>query len=124
MRLEQIKKEPSQWRLLLYLGGVLLETVNIKAIQLDLKKPKLTTIGDFIQNDTNIIKFTLTDNGSVIDLDVIDQILINYKKPNGEIVSRIVTSYKKLQDLLIKSPNYTKNGAFRLLQGATFYNYQ
>ena len=69
-----------------------METVNIKAIQLDLKKPKLTTIGDFIQNDTNIIKFTLTDNGSVIDLDVIDQILINYKKPNGEIVSRIVTA--------------------------------
>ena len=69
-----------------------MEAVNIKAIQLDLKKTKLTTIGDFIQNDTNIIKFTLTDNGSAIDLDVIDQILINYKKPSGEVISRVVTA--------------------------------
>ena len=69
-----------------------METVNIKAIQLDLKNPKLTTIGDFTQNDTNIIKFTLVENGNVISLNNIDQILINYKKPNGEVISRIATA--------------------------------
>ena len=34
-----------------------------------------------------------------------------------EIILRVVTSYKKMQYLLIKSHNYTKNEAFRPLQG-------
>lgn len=69
-----------------------METVNIKAIQLDLKNPKLTTIGDFIQNDTNIIEFTLVENGNVINLNNLDQILINYQKPNKEIITRVATA--------------------------------
>lgn len=92
-----------------------METVNIKTVQLDLKNPKLTTIGDFIQNDTNIIKFAVVKDGSLIDLDVLDQILINYQKPSGEIISRIATAENDVITYQLGTSEMSEHGLGKLV---------
>lgn len=68
-----------------------METINIKNVSVDVRKSQSTTI-EFFQNDTNIIKFTVTDNGATPDLETVDEILVNYARPDGEIFTRLLTA--------------------------------
>lgn len=68
-----------------------METVNIKSVSLDIRQEKFVSV-DFFQNDTNIIKFIVSENGVTPNLSNVDEIMVNYKRPDGEIISRLLES--------------------------------
>jgi hypothetical protein len=67
-----------------------LETSNKRVIAVDLRKNTMIPLPQFIQNDTNIIEFIIKDNGADADLTTIGRIVVNYKRPDNAVVSRLL----------------------------------
>ncbi|MBW3114183.1 glycoside hydrolase family 55 protein, partial [Bacillus sp. MCCB 382] len=67
-----------------------METVNRQSITIDIRKPNLISTPQFIQGDTNIIDFTVKDNGADADLSGIGRIVVNYKRTDKKVTSRLL----------------------------------
>ena len=63
-----------------------------QTITIDLKKNTIIQLPQFIQNDTNVMEFDVKDNGSDADLSNITRIVMNYKRPDKVVVSRLLTA--------------------------------
>lgn len=46
----------------------------------------------FIQQDTNVLEFLVKDNGANADLSNIGRIVVNYKRPDDKVISRLLTA--------------------------------
>lgn len=67
-----------------------MEIKNTQSINIDLKKASVIPLPQFIQNDTNIINFKIKNNGEPADLGQIGRIVLNYKRPDRKVVSRLL----------------------------------
>lgn len=67
-----------------------METINKQQVTIDLKKPNVLSTPQFIQQDSNIIDFKVKDNGVDADLSNISRVVINYKRPDGVVISRLL----------------------------------
>mgnify|MGYP001393497362 CR=1 FL=1 len=67
-----------------------MQTEYKRSITIDLKKSSVIPLPSFVQQDTNIIEFTILDNGEVVDLTTVGRIVVNYKRPDKEIFSRLL----------------------------------
>ncbi|MFD2681219.1 hypothetical protein [Bacillus seohaeanensis] len=68
-----------------------MKTVNKKTVTIDLRQSTVIPLPQFIQNDTNILEFIVKDNRIDADLSNIGRIVVNYKRPDNHIVSRLLT---------------------------------
>ncbi|MGM0807523.1 MAG: hypothetical protein ACQET8_22720, partial [Bacillota bacterium] len=86
-----------------------METVNKQSITIDIRKPNLIAIPQFIQHDTNILEFSIKDNGAAADLSNVGRVVINFKRRDNHIVSRLLEiengkiSYVIGQEEMLKS---------------------
>jgi hypothetical protein len=69
-----------------------MQTVNRQIITIDLKKPSLIQLPQFIQGDTNILEIIIKEDGVDADLNNIGRIVASYRRPDGEEFSRLLTS--------------------------------
>ncbi|WP_139266918.1 BppU family phage baseplate upper protein, partial [Cytobacillus oceanisediminis] len=69
-----------------------METLNKQLIAVDLKKSTMIPLPQFIQNDTNILEIQVKDNGSDADFTNIGKIVVNYKRPDKVVISRLLDS--------------------------------
>jgi hypothetical protein len=67
-----------------------METENRQKVTLDLRKTNLISYPQFIQGDTNIIDFEIKDNGSEADLSSVGKIVVNFKRSDRHVVSRLL----------------------------------
>lgn len=64
-----------------------METINKQTIILDLRQTSTVPIPSFIQHDTNILEIIIKDNGADADLSSIDNVTVNYKRPDGQTLT-------------------------------------
>ncbi|KEF40111.1 hypothetical protein M670_00126 [Schinkia azotoformans MEV2011] len=69
-----------------------MKTINKQTINIDLFKPTIIQLPKFIQGDTNIVEFNVKDNGIDADLNNIGRIVVNYKRPDSTVISRLLTA--------------------------------
>ena len=69
-----------------------MDVVNKKTVVIDIRKPFINAAGTFFQGDTNIIEFIIKDNDIDANLSDITQILANYNRPDGKIISNSLTA--------------------------------
>lgn len=68
-----------------------MEILTSKEIIIDLRKPSFVSTPQFIQQDSNIIEFTVLDNGVEADLESsVGKIVVNYKRPDGHTTTRLL----------------------------------
>jgi hypothetical protein len=67
-----------------------LETKNIQTITIDLRKPTMMQLPQFIQHDTNILEFVILENGEEVDLSNLGKIEVNYKRPDKFEITRLL----------------------------------
>lgn len=68
-----------------------METINKQTITIDTKKYSRIPSPKFIQQDTNILEFIIKENGNTADLSNIERIILNYKRPDGRIISKLLS---------------------------------
>jgi hypothetical protein len=73
-------------------GDSPMDTSNKKSIILDLRQATVAPLPQFVQYDTNILEFVIRDNGANADLSDVDRINVNYKRPDGVVISRLLTA--------------------------------
>ncbi|WP_028392720.1 polysaccharide deacetylase family protein [Bacillus cihuensis] len=69
-----------------------METNNKQSVILDMRLATTVPTPTFIQNDTNILEFVIKDNGAVADLSDVDNITVNFQRPDGVITTRSLTA--------------------------------
>lgn len=69
-----------------------MEVANKKKISVDLRKTKTLSVPFFYQNDTNIIEFEVLDKYEPADLSNVFNILVNFERNDGKVISRTVTA--------------------------------
>lgn len=69
-----------------------MQTKRIQAITIDLYQTTMIPLPQFIQNDTNIIEFTIKENGVAADLSNIGRIVVNYQRSDKKRFSRLLTA--------------------------------
>ena len=69
-----------------------METSALQSVIIDLKKASVLPTPSFIQQDTNIIEFTVKDNGTDADLTNIGKIVVNYKRPDKAVITRLLSA--------------------------------
>jgi lysophospholipase L1-like esterase len=67
------------------------ETRKGLTISIDLKNNSMIPLPQFIQNDTNILDILVKENGADADLSNITRIVVNYKRPDKRVISRLLT---------------------------------
>ncbi|MDC3412520.1 BppU family phage baseplate upper protein [Terrihalobacillus insolitus] len=67
-----------------------MDIINKRTITVDLRQNTVISLPQFIQNDNNIIEFDIKDNGVSADLTNIGRIVVNYKRPDGVAISRLL----------------------------------
>lgn len=65
---------------------------NRQTITVDLRQNTLVPLPRFIQYDTNILEFIVKDNGENVDFSNIGDIVVNFKRPDRKVISRILTA--------------------------------
>ncbi|MBG9586919.1 hypothetical protein [Cytobacillus firmus] len=73
-----------------------METINKQIISVDLKKSTMIPLPQFIQNDTNILEVQVKDNGNEADFTNIGKVVVNYKRPDKLVISRLLTASNNL----------------------------
>jgi hypothetical protein len=68
------------------------QTINKQTITLDLKKITMIPLPQFIQQDTNTIEFIIKENDAAADFSNIGRIVVNYKRPDKKVISRLLTA--------------------------------
>lgn len=66
-----------------------MKAMNTIEVDLDIKINKRECVC-FYQNDTNIIDFITCSGGATCSLNNVDNIIVNYKRPDGKIISRVL----------------------------------
>ncbi|MCM3573275.1 phage baseplate upper protein [Mesobacillus subterraneus] len=69
-----------------------MEVAKKLSITLDLKQTTMIPLPQFIQNDTNILELKIKFNGVDADLSNITRIVVNYKRPDKKVISRLLTA--------------------------------
>ncbi|MBS4191186.1 hypothetical protein KHA94_13435 [Bacillus sp. FJAT-49705] len=69
-----------------------METLTKRSIVIDLKQVNMLPTPQFIQQDSNILEFVVLDNGVDANLENIGKIIVNYKRPDGKVISRLLTA--------------------------------
>jgi glycerophosphoryl diester phosphodiesterase len=69
-----------------------LETLKTQKIIVDLKKPTVIPLPQFIQQDTNILEFEVLDDGAPADLTNINRIVVNFKRQDRKVFSRFLNA--------------------------------
>jgi peptidoglycan/xylan/chitin deacetylase (PgdA/CDA1 family) len=69
-----------------------METLNKQTLEIDLRKQNLITIPQFIQGDTNILEFVMKDNGADADLSNVGKVIVNFKRYDKNVTSRLLTT--------------------------------
>jgi hypothetical protein len=67
-----------------------MQTINKQSITIDLKQTTMIPLPQFIQNDSNILEFTILENGVAADLSNIGRIVVNYKREDKVVVDRLL----------------------------------
>lgn len=67
-----------------------METTNKQSVLIDLKKPNVISTPQFIQQDTNIINFIIKENGVDADFSNIGNVIVNYKRPDGKVITKML----------------------------------
>lgn len=92
-----------------------LEIQNRKTIHLDLKKGSDSTVGlQFIQLDSNAIQFAIEENNITADLSQAGRIVANYKRPDGTVISRILTTNRNIATYTIGAEEMEQEGTGEL----------
>jgi hypothetical protein len=68
-----------------------LETQKKTSLNIDLKQTTMIPMPQFIQQDTNVLEFDIKENGEAADLSNIGRIVVNYKRPDGKVISRLLS---------------------------------
>ncbi|MGD6899346.1 BppU family phage baseplate upper protein [Bacillus infantis] len=68
-----------------------METLKKTSMTIDLKQTTMIPMPQFIQQDTNVLEFEIKENGESADLSNIGRIVVNYKRPDGKVISRLLT---------------------------------
>lgn len=68
-----------------------METRKIQTITIDLKQTSVIPLPSFIQHDTNILEILVKDNEVDADLSNVGRIVVNYKRPDKKVISRLLT---------------------------------
>jgi lysophospholipase L1-like esterase len=69
-----------------------LETLKTHKIIVDLKKPTVIPLPQFIQQDTNVLEFEVLENGEPADLSNINRIVVNFKRQDRRVFSRLLSA--------------------------------
>lgn len=67
-----------------------METLTKRSIIIDLKQATMLSTPQFIQQDSNILEFTVLENGADADLTNIGKIVVNYKRSDKKVISRLL----------------------------------
>ncbi|MFP7447166.1 BppU family phage baseplate upper protein [Bacillus infantis] len=68
-----------------------METQKKTSLSIDLKQTTMIPMPQFIQQDTNVLEFEIKENGEAADLSNIGRIVVNYKRPDGKVISRLLS---------------------------------
>lgn len=69
-----------------------MDAQNKQTIIIDLRRNSTVQLPHFTQFDTNILEFNIKENGVNADLTNVTQVVANYKRKDGNITTRILTS--------------------------------
>ncbi|MGG3451169.1 BppU family phage baseplate upper protein [Domibacillus aminovorans] len=69
-----------------------MDVVNKQQITIDLRRNSIVPYPHFTQYDTNTLEFIIKDNGIGADLSNVTNITVNYKRPDGQVVTRLLTA--------------------------------
>ncbi|MGD6897105.1 hypothetical protein [Bacillus infantis] len=69
-----------------------METLTKQSIVIDLKQTSFLPTPQFIQQDSNIIEFTVLENGIEADLSNIGKIVVNFKRSDKKVISRLLVA--------------------------------
>lgn len=69
-----------------------MDVQNKQTVILDLRKNSIAGMPSYIQEDSNVIEFTIMDNGATADLANVGNIVVNYKRPDKAVISRLLTA--------------------------------
>lgn len=69
-----------------------METLTKRYIEIDLKQANMLPTPQFIQQDSNILEFIVKENGVDADLSNIGKIIVNYKRPDNKVISRLINA--------------------------------
>jgi lysophospholipase L1-like esterase len=67
------------------------QTTKRISIQIDLAKETKIPLPTFVQHDTNIIEIIVVENGVAADISTIGRIVANYRRPDKQVISRLLT---------------------------------
>lgn len=97
-----------------------MQTINKQTIYVDIRQTLTAPIPQFVQEDTNIINFVILDDGEPATLDNVGNIIVNYKRPDNQVISRILTATNNIISFQIGMEEMAVSGRGQLeLQ---FYN--
>ncbi|WP_158738622.1 BppU family phage baseplate upper protein [Alteribacillus sp. YIM 98480] len=68
-----------------------MDTQKKITVVVDLKRNGFVQKPMFIQNDTNIIEFQVQENGEDADVSSLGEIITNYRRPDKEIISHVLS---------------------------------
>lgn len=75
-------------------------------IEIDLSKDAILPIKELIQQDTNILEFTVKNNGVDADLSTVGRIVVNYRRPDKKTITRYL---KPVGNVLTYELGYEEN---------------
>jgi hypothetical protein len=87
-----------------------LQTSDKKTITIDLKQTTMIPLPQFIQYDTNILEFVIMENGVDADLTNIGRIVVKYKRPDGEVIPRLLVAQGNIITYPIGQSEMAKSG--------------
>jgi hypothetical protein len=87
-----------------------LQTSDKKTITIDLKQTTMIPLPQFIQHDTNILEFVIMENGANADLTNIGRIVVKYKRPDGEVIPRLLVAQGNIITYQIGQSEMAKSG--------------
>lgn len=87
-----------------------MEALRIGNVDIDIRKHSLVSTPSFVQNDSNVIRVSIYDNGEPADLSNIGKVVVNYKRPDRQIISRELTRSNNVVDYKIGLPEMEKVG--------------
>jgi hypothetical protein len=87
-----------------------LQTSDKQTITIDLKQTTMIPLPQFIQYDTNILEFVIKENGVDADLTNIGRIVVKYKRPDGEVIPRLLVAQGNIITYPIGQSEMAKSG--------------
>ena len=87
-----------------------MEAQRLIPVTLDFRKPTQIPMPQIQQYDSNVFKFTVLDDGNPADLSNVDRVVVNFRKPNKKMITRIVTPSDNVITYLMSKEEMDKDG--------------